>query len=141
MEAKLNDTVKVHYKGTLSNGEVFDTSEGKEPLEFKLGEGKIIPGLEKGIVGMQAEESKEITVAATEAFGEKREDLIQEVPKSQLPKEIEPEVGLKLMSQSSEGKEIPLTVTEVKEESITVDANHPLAGEDLTFAVTLVSVQ
>lgn len=141
MEAQLNNTVKVHYKGTLSNGEVFDHSEGKEPLEFKLGDGKIIPGLEKGIVGMKKEESKKIEIAAADAFGEKRNDLIQEVPKKDLPQEIKPEVGLRLMSQSPEGQEIPLTVTEVKEDSITVDANHPLAGEDVTFEVTLVDVQ
>lgn len=140
MIAKLNDTVKVHYKGTLSNGEVFDTSEGKEPLEFKLGEGQIIPGFEKGIVGMQAEESKKINIPVAEAFGEPKEELLQEVPKAQLPQDIKPEVGLKLMSQSPEGQQIPLVVTEVKEDTITVDANHPLAGQDLTFEVTLVSI-
>lgn len=140
MTAKLNDTVKVHYKGTLSNGEVFDTSEGKEPLEFKLGAGQIIPGFENGIVGMQVEESKKIDIPAAEAFGERKEELLQEVPKAKLPQDIKPEVGLQLMSQSPDGKEIPLVIAEIKEDTITVDANHPLAGKDLTFEVTLMSI-
>jgi len=140
MKAKLNDTVKVHYKGTFSSGEVFDTSEGREPLEFKLGAGQIIPGLEKGIVGMQAEESKTIDVPAADAYGERSDDLFYEVPKTQLPGDVEPEVGMSLMSQTPDGQQIPLVISEVNEETITVDANHPLAGRDLTFEVTLVSI-
>lgn len=140
MTAKLNDTVKIHYKGTLSTGQVFDSSEGREPLEFTLGAGQIIPGLEKGIVGMQAEESKTITIPVAEAFGERKQELLQEVPKTQLPKEITPEVGMQLTSQSPDGQQIPLVVTDVKEDTITVDANHPLAGQDLTFEVTLLSI-
>lgn len=140
MIAKTDNIVKVHYKGTLSNGEVFDTSEGKEPLEFKLGAGQILPGFENGIVGMQAGESKKINIPAAEAYGERKEELVQEVPRTQLPEEIKPEVGLRLMSKSPDGQDIPLVVADVKEETITVDANHPLAGQDLTFEVTLVSI-
>ena len=140
MTVKTDDSVKVHYKGTLSNGEVFDSSEGREPLEFKLGAGQIIPGLEKGIIGMQAEETKKINVPAAEAYGEHKEELIQEVPRAHLPEEIKPEVGLRLVSKSQDGQEIPLVVTDVKEDKITVDANHPLAGQDLTFEVTIVSI-
>ncbi|MCR9174223.1 MAG: peptidylprolyl isomerase [bacterium] len=140
MTAKANDTVKVHYKGTLTNGEVFDSSEGKEPLVFTLGAGQIIPGFEKGIIGMQVEESKTINIPSAEAYGAPKEELKQEVPKAQLPPEIQPEVGLRLMSQGPDGQQVPLVVTEVKEETITVDANHPLAGKDLIFDVTLVGI-
>ena len=140
MTAKVNDKVKVHYKGTLSNGDVFDSSEGKDPLEFTLGTGQVIPGFDNGIVGMQTEESKTIKIPAAEAYGEPKDELIQQVPKAQLPPDIKPEVGLQLMTQTPEGQQIPLVVTEVKEDSITVDANHPLAGKDLTFEVTLVSI-
>lgn len=140
MKANLDDTVKVHYKGTLSSGEVFDTSEGREPLEFTLGASQIIPGLEKGIFGMQADESKTINVPVAEAYGDRKDDLFYEVPKTQLPGDVEPEVGMSLMSQTPDGQQIPLIISEVQEESITVDANHPLAGQDLTFEVTLVSI-
>lgn len=140
MEAKVNDTVKVHYKGTLSNGEVFDSSEGRDPIEFKVGAGQIIPGFEKGVVGMKADESKTINITVDEAFGERKEELLQEVPKTELPEGMQPEVGMQLSSTTPEGQQIPLVVTEVKDETITVDANHPLAGQDLTFEVTLLSI-
>lgn len=140
MAAKANDTVKVHYKGTLSNGEIFDTSEGRDPLEFTLGSGQVIPGFDKGIEGMAIDESKTINIPFAEAYGEVRSELVQEVPKSHIPEEIKPEVGLQLMSNTPDGQQIPLVVTEVKEETIVVDANHPLAGKDLTFEITLVGI-
>ena len=141
MTAKIDDTVEVHYKGTLSSGEVFDSSEGREPIEFKLGAGQLIPGFEKGVVGMKVEESKTINIPVAEAYGERKKELVQEVPKTQLPEEIKPEVGMNLTSQSPTGQQIPLVVTEVKDETITVDANHPLAGHDLTFELKLVSIK
>lgn len=140
MTAKTNDKVKVHYKGTLSNGEIFDSSEGREPLEFTLGSGQVIQGFDQGIQGMKINESKTINIPFAEAYGDVREDLIQEVAKKDLPQEIKPEVGLKLASQTPDGQQIPLVVTEVKENSIVVDANHPLAGKDLTFEITLVEI-
>ncbi len=140
MTAKANDKVKVHYKGMLENGDVFDSSEGKDPLEFTLGKGQVIPGFDKGVEGMKLNESKTINIPSTEAYGEVRQELIHEVPKSQLPEKIKPEVGLQLVSKTPDGKQIPLVVTEVKEDSIIVDANHPLAGRDLTFEVTLVEI-
>lgn len=140
MTTKENDKVKVHYKGSLSNGQVFDSTEGKDPLEFTLGKGQLIPGFEKGLLGMEVEESKTIHIPVAEAYGEPNAALIQEVPKDQLPEEIEPEVGMQLMSQAPNGQQIPLVIAEVQEESIVVDANHPLAGKDLTFEVTLVSI-
>ncbi len=140
MTAKANDKVKVHYKGTLKTGEVFDSSEGRDPLEFTLGTGQVIPGFDNGIQGMAVNESKTIDIPADKAYGDVKKELIQEVPKSHLPEEIKPEVGMQLMSNTPDGQQIPLIVTEVKDESITVDANHPLAGKDLTFEVTLISI-
>lgn len=140
MKVKANDKVRVHYKGTLSDGVMFDSSEGRDPLEFTIGSGQIIPGFENGVLGMQVDESKTLNIPAAEAYGQPKEELILEVSKSQLPPEINPEVGLQLMSQTPDGQQTPLLVTEVKEESIIVDANHPLAGKDLIFEVTLVSI-
>ncbi len=140
MIAKANDQVKVHYKGTLKNGDVFDSSEGKDPLAFKLGAGQIIPGLEKGIIGMKLDEAKTINVPVDEAYGQPNPDLIHEVDKTKLPPDIEPKVGMQLVSQAQDGRSIPLVVTEVKESTIMIDSNHPLAGNDLTFEVTLVGI-
>lgn len=140
MTAKANDKVKVHYKGTLSNGEIFDTSEGRDPLEFTLGTGQVIPGFDEGIEGMTIDESKTINIPSTNAYGDIRKELIQEVPKTHIPEEIKPEIGLQLMSSTPDGQQIPLVVTEIKDETIIVDANHPLAGKDLTFEVTLVGI-
>ena len=140
MTAKANDKVKVHYKGTLNTGEVFDSSEGREPLEFTLGSGQVIPGFDNGVMGMQVDESKTINIPAAEAYGEPKAELIHQVAKTQLPPEIKPEVGLRLSSQAPDGSQIPLVVTEVTEDSITVDANHPLAGQDLNFELTLVGI-
>lgn len=137
---KANDKVRVHYTGTLKNGEVFDSSKGREPLEFTIGAGQIIPGFENGIMGMKVEETKIIEIPVGEAYGEVRAELIQEVSKTQLPAEIKPEVGMQLSSQGPDGQPIPLVVTEVKEETFTVDANHPLAGKDLVFEVSIVSI-
>jgi len=140
MKVKANDKVKVHYKGTLSDGVMFDSSEGRDPLEFTIGSGQIIPGFENGVIGMQVDESKTINIPAAEAYGQPKVELIQEVAKSHLPPEITPEVGLQLMSQTPDGQQTPLLVTEVKEDTIIVDANHPLAGKDLIFEITLVSI-
>lgn len=138
--AKINDKVKVHYTGKLSTGEVFDTSEGKAPLEFTLGSGQVIPGFDNGITGMNIDEEKTINIPCADAYGKVKEELIQKVPKNQLPPEIKAEVGMRLASRTPDGQEIPLVVTEVTEDSITVDANHPLAGKDLVFEVKLVEI-
>lgn len=139
-KAKANDKVKVHYKGTLKSGEVFDSSEGKNPLEFTLGQGQVIPGFDQGIHGMEINEVKTIDIPAAEAYGEVKQELIQKVPKENVPAEIKPEVGMKLVSKTPNGHEIPIVLTEVAEDSITIDANHPLAGKDLVFEVTLVEI-
>lgn len=140
-QVKQNDTVKVHYTGKLKDGQVFDTSEGKEPIEFTLGQGQLIPGFEKGLIDMKVQEKKTITIPQDEAYGEAREELIQEVAKDQLPEEIKPEVGMGLVSKTPDGKEMNLVVAEVKEETIVVDGNHPLAGKDLIFDLEVVEIK
>lgn len=139
-KVKANDTVKVHYTGTLQDGSVFDSSRDKDPIEFTLGQGQIIPGFEQGVLDMSVNETKTINIPTKEAYGERNDQMIQEVPMSQLPPEIKPEVGMGLMSQTPDGQQMQLTVAEVKENSIVVDANHPLAGKDLTFEVELVEI-
>jgi FKBP-type peptidyl-prolyl cis-trans isomerase 2 len=140
-QVKENNTVKVHYTGKLSDGQVFDSSKGKEPLEFTLGKGQLIPGFEKGLIDMTLNEKKTITVVKEEAYGAVNNDLKQEVKRSELPQDIKPEVGMGLISKSPDGQEMNLVVVEVKEESIVVDGNHPLAGKDLIFDLEVVEIK
>ncbi|MGJ8745159.1 FKBP-type peptidyl-prolyl cis-trans isomerase [Polaribacter sp.] len=139
-QVKENNTIKVNYTGKLTDGQIFDTSEGKEPVEFVLGQGRLIPGFEKGLIDMKLNEKKTITIAKEDAYGDVNENLIQEVAKTQLPQDMEPQVGMGLVSTSPEGQEINLMVVEVKEESIVVDGNHPLAGRDLIFDLEVVEI-
>lgn len=139
-QAKAGDTVRIHYTGTLDNGTRFDSSEGREPLEFNLGGGQVIPGFDAAVDGMAVGESKTVTIPAAEAYGERHEQLVQQVPREMLPDTIEPAVGMQLQSQSPEGQVMNLVVTEVNNASITVDANHPLAGQALTFSIELVEI-
>jgi FKBP-type peptidyl-prolyl cis-trans isomerase SlpA len=138
---KEKDVVRVHYTGKLANGDVFDSSVDKEPLEFTMGEGQIIPGFEKGLMDMAVNEKKTVEIPMADAYGPHSEELIQDVPKAELPAEVKPEVGMQLMSKLPDGREIPLVITEVAEDKITVDANHPLAGKDLTFDLELVEIK
>tara|TARA_R100000935_G_C2828287_1_gene163532 strand:+ start:151 stop:579 length:429 start_codon:yes stop_codon:yes gene_type:complete len=140
-QVKQNDTVKVHYTGKLADGQVFDTSEGKEPIEFTLGQGQLIPGFEKGLIDMNLNEKKTINIPVEEAYGQPREELVQEVDKNQLPPEIQPEVGMGLVSKTPDGREMNLLVAEVKENTIVVDGNHPLAGKDLIFDLEVVEIK
>ncbi|MDR9400049.1 MAG: peptidylprolyl isomerase [Psychroflexus sp.] len=140
-QVKENDTIKLHYTGKLSDGQVFDSSVEREPIEFKVGEGKIIPGLEKGVIDMKVNEKKTIEIAKDEAYGEASDELFQEVKKDQLPEDIKPEVGMGLVSKNPDGSERQLRVAEVKDDHIVVDANHPLAGKDLVFDVELVEIK
>jgi peptidylprolyl isomerase len=133
-------TVKVHYTGTLENGEVFDSSENREPLEFTLGQGQLIPGFEKAVTGLDVGESTTVDIPSAEAYGEAREDLIITVPKNQLPDDIEPQIGMQLQVNQPDGQPVPVRITEIGEEELTLDANHPLAGQDLTFKIELVEV-
>ncbi|MGB6150892.1 MAG: peptidylprolyl isomerase [Pricia sp.] len=140
-QVKKDDTVKVHYTGKLEDGQVFDSSvERGEPLKFTMGQGQLIPGFEDGIIDMKVNEKKTINISKENAYGEIREELVQEVPKSQLPENIKPEVGMGLTSQTQDGQEINLIVKDVKDETIVVDGNHPLAGKDLTFELEVVEI-
>ncbi len=139
-KAKSGDLVRVDYKGTLDDGTVFDSSEGREPLEFKIGEGMVIPGFESLVEGLSVGESGSKKIPAKEAYGEKNAEMIFPVPRNQIPKEIQPEVGKSLMMQQENGQEVPVLIVEVKEDEVILDANHPLAGFDLSFELTLVEI-
>lgn len=130
----------MHYTGKLEDGTVFDTSLGGEPLEFTIGEGEIIPGFEEAVIGMQPGESKTVTVPSERAFGPHRDELVVEVGRDQFPPHLHPEVGQEYQMRQPDGHMIPVRVVEVSEEAITLDANHPLAGKDLTFEVQLLEV-
>ncbi|MGY8938804.1 MAG: FKBP-type peptidyl-prolyl cis-trans isomerase [Flavobacteriales bacterium] len=140
-QVKENNTVKVNYTGKLSDGQVFDSSEGKEPIEFTLGQGRLIPGFEKGLIDMELNEKKTITIPKEEAYGEVNKDLIQEVKKSELPQEMAPEVGMGLVSKSPDGQEMNLLVVEVRDETIVIDGNHPLAGKELIFDLEVIEIK
>ena len=141
MKLKKDNVVKVHYTGKLDNGQVFDSSQDREPLEFKIGEGKLIPGFENGVIGMKLQESKVIKIPYAEAYGGKRSELLIEVNKQQLPEDLNPEVGMELVSRGQDGQEQIVKIAEIREDTVVVDANHPLAGEDLTFEIKLVDIQ
>ncbi len=132
--------VKIHYTGTLDDGNQFDSSVGRDPLEFEMGAGMVIPGFEKGVVDMEVGEKKTIHIPAAEAYGEKRDEMVMEFERSQLPEGLEPEVGMGLQMQGPQGQAIPVQITAVAEETITIDANHPLAGQNLNFELELVEV-
>lgn len=141
MKVELNKNVSVHYTGKLKDGSVFDSSVDREPLSFTVGEGKLIPGFENGIVGMQVNEKKLIEIPSNEAYGDVRDELIQEVSKSNLPKELSPEVGMQLQSNAEDGSTLLVTIVKVEDESVVVDANHPLAGKDLIFDIEVVDIK
>ncbi len=140
-QVKKDDTVKVHYTGKLDNGQVFDSSLERDPIEFKVGEGKMIPGFEKGVLEMKLNEKKNISIPSEEAYGEVQKDLFQEIPKSQLPEDIKPEVDMALAAQMPDGSQRQLRIAEVKEDAIVVDANHPLAGKNLNFEIEVVEIK
>lgn len=135
---KEGDTVKVHYTGKVADGTVFDSSRDREPLEFTIGEGKLIPGFEKAVVGMNIGDSNTVTIPSDEAYGEKRTDMIVDVQRSQIPQDISPEVGQQLQVQQKDGSAIPVVISEITETTVKLDANHPLAGKDLTFDIEVV---
>ncbi|RYH01945.1 peptidylprolyl isomerase [Salipiger sp. IMCC34102] len=140
-EAKQGDTVRIHYTGTLQDGTVFDSSEGRDPLEFTVGSGQIIPGLDNAIPGMAEGEAKTVNIPVDEAYGPVNAEARQDVPRSDIPAEITLEEGLQLQMQTPQGQVVPVTVASVNEDTVTLDANHPLAGKDLTFDVTMVEVK
>ena len=139
-QATAGKTARIHYTGTLEDGSVFDSSEGRDPLEFTVGSGQIIPGLDRAIDGMAMGEQKTVTIPASDAYGDYQPEAKQDVPRDQIPADIPLDTGTMLNMQTPDGKQIPVQVAEVTDQTVTLDANHPLAGKDLTFAVELVSV-
>jgi len=140
-QVKEGDKVKVHYTGTLNDGSVFDSSREREPLEFEVGAGSIIPGFEKAVLEMSPGDSTTIEIPSTEAYGEVREDMVISVEREKLPADIDPEVGMQLQLQQPDGGAMPVVVSDVNESHVTIDANHPLAGRDLKFDIELVEVK
>jgi peptidylprolyl isomerase len=139
-QAKAGDTVKIHYSGTLDDGTQFDSSLGRDPIEFALGAGNVIPGFDKAVEGMTVGESKSISIPPEEAYGPHHAQLVQDVPSSALPADLKPEVGMQLQGTGSDGQTMSVTVTAVGDDGITVDGNHPLAGQALNFDIELVSI-
>ncbi len=140
-QVKKGDTVKVHYHGTLSDGSIFDSSTGREPLEFEVGSGMVIAGFDEGVTGMAIGEKRTVNIVADEAYGPVQQDMIMEFPKTQFPLDMVPEIGLQLSMSNNEGQQFTVTIIDVKDEVVVLDANHPLAGKDLTFDLELVDIQ
>jgi peptidylprolyl isomerase len=139
-QAKEGDTVKVHYTGKLMDGVPFDSSEGSDPLEFKIGSGRLIPGFEEAAIGMSPAESKTVKIPAEKAYGRYRDDLVINVDLKDLPSDIKPEIGMNLEVCASDGKVIPVQITDIKGNTVTLDANHPLAEQELTFEIKMVEI-
>lgn len=139
-EAGQGNTVRVHYTGKLDDGSVFDSSAGGEPLQFTIGQGRMIPGFEQGVVGMQEGESRTVTIAADQAYGIHRPEGVFEVDRSEIPASIPLEVGMQLQATSADGRPAHMTVLELSDDKVKLDANHPLAGKDLTFDIEVVEI-
>lgn len=140
-QAKEGDKVKVHYQGRLRNGETFDSSQGRDPLEFTVGAGQMIKGFDEGVKGMQVGDKKTVEIGADEAYGQRENGNMIEFPKEQFPPGMSPEPGMQLMLSNEQGQQFPVVVAEVKEDSVVLDANHPLAGQDLIFDIEMVDIE
>jgi peptidylprolyl isomerase len=140
-QAKNGDTVQVNYTGKLADGTVFDSSVGREPLEFTLGADQVIPGFEKAVFGMKVGEKKTVTIPVDEAYGPRLDDLVGELPREKLPSDLTPEVGQQLVMTRPDGGKVIVTITGVSDNTVMIDANHPLAGKDLTFEIELVKIK
>lgn len=139
-KAKQGDTVKVHYTGKLEDGTIFDTSSNRDPLEFTIGNGEIIPGFEEAVIGMSPGETKTVKVPANKAYGPHHKEMVVTVSRAQFPENLSPQVGQMLEVRQSDGAVIVVTVADVTDESVTLDANHPLAGKELIFDIELVEI-
>ncbi len=141
MEVREGDIVKVHYTGRLTSGEVFDSSEGKDPLEFEVGAGMMIEGFDQAVIGMAVGEKKTVTIAPEEGYGPRFEEMVMEFPKANLPEDLVPELGMQLTLSSASGEQWAVTITHIAEEKITLDGNHHLAGQELEFDIEVVEVE
>ena len=139
-QAKVGDTVRVHYTGKLVDGTIFDSSSNRDPLEFAIGSGGIIPGFEEAVIGMNPGDSKTTHIPADQAYGPHRQEMVLVVEREQIPPDIDLQVGQQLQLRQENGYALPVIVTEVEEAQVTLDANHPLAGEDLIFDIQLVEI-
>lgn len=141
VQAKVGDTVKVNYTGKLEDGTVFDSSVDRDPLQFSVGQGQVIAGFDEAIIGMSPGEEKTVNIPSDQAYGSYREELVMVVGQEQMPPELSVEVGQQLQMRHPSGQAIPVLVTDISDTKVTLDANHPLAGEDLTFEIELVDIQ
>jgi len=139
-QVKSGDKVKVHYHGRLTSGETFDKSEGREPLEFEVGSGMVIKGFDEGVTGMAVGEKKTINIPFLEAYGPHNPEMIIEMPKDRFPQDMEVEVGMPLGMSDGQGNQYQVVVTQIKDDAVVLDANHPLAGKDLVFDLELVEI-
>jgi len=139
-QAKSGDSVKVHYTGRLADGTAFDSSADRDPLDFTIGEGGIIAGFEQAVIGMAVGESKTVTIPSDEAYGPRRDEMVQEIDRATIPKEIDLTPGVQLRASGAGDMDLTLTVLEVTDSTVTLDANHPLAGQDLTFDIELLAI-
>lgn len=135
-----SDTVKVHYTGKTDDGVVFDSSREREPLQFTMGQGQLIPGFEKAVEGLGVGDSTSVRIPADEAYGDVRPDMVVEIEKKQIPPDIKPELGMQLQIQQPNGQPLAVTVKAITDTHVTLDANHPLAGETLTFDIEVVEI-
>ena len=141
MIVKKGNNIKVHYTGTLKDGSKFDSSIGREPLGFEVGAGMMIKGFDDAVIGMKKGEKKSVQIIASEAYGEYRDDLLHNVPKNQVPPDLNPQVGQKLAITQENGSQVPVTIKEVTKDKIVIDANHELAGKDLNFEIEIIEVK
>lgn len=139
-QAKAGDKVKVHYHGRLTNGETFDSSEGRAPLEFEVGGGMVIKGFDEGVSGMSVGEKKTLNIPFDEAYGPRNPEMLIDYPKDRFPKDMEIEVGMPLVMNNSTGEQFQVVISDIKEDVVILDANHPLAGQDLVFDIELVEI-
>ncbi len=139
-QVKAGDKIKVHYHGKLTNGQTFDSSEGREPLEFEVGSGQVIKGFDDGVTGMAVGDKKTIEIPADEAYGPRNEEMVIDMPKERFPAEMVLEIGMPLMMTDGQGQNFQVVITEIKENTVMLDANHPLAGQTLIFDLELVEI-
>lgn len=139
-QVKTGDIVNVHYHGRLTDGSTFDSSEGREPLQFTAGSGQVIKGFDDAVLDMQPGEKKTVNIPVEHAYGERNDDMVMEYPITEFPEDMRPEIGMELQMGDNAGNVFPVVIVEVAEETVVLDANHPLAGKDLLFEIELVSI-